>query len=402
MISAKEAQQYINDSLIELRSKEVPLDHSIGSVLDAEIVADRDFPPFDRVMMDGIAIQWQSYESGCRHFTVQAIHPAGSPPPELKESKNCFEVMTGAVLPKGCDTVIRYEDVEFIGVGDDKEARIGDGAVSMGSHVHLKGTDRKMGSKLIREPKVVGPAEVGVLATVGASRVRIKEWPEIAIVSSGDELVDVDKIPKQHQIRQSNGHAIAASLKSIGVQAKRYHVSDEQEKVVSEIAKLMEHHKVIVLSGGVSKGKKDYIPGALEENGIKKVFHRVAQRPGKPFWFGTSDHGHYVFAFPGNPVSTFMCYYRYFEPWLFRSAGIEKKPQSIQLADDFQFDPPLTYFLQVSVHSSQGVLLGQPVVGHGSGDLANLLEAEGFIELPSNQSSFKKGDSFNYFPYRPR
>jgi molybdopterin molybdotransferase len=156
----------------------------------------------------------------------------------------------------------------------------------------------------------------------------------------------------------------------------------------------------LILSGGVSQGKFDFIPGVLEELGVKKIFHQVSQRPGKPFWFGASGKGKIVFALPGNPVSTFMCFNRYVKPWIQKSLGVETKNQFAVLATDFSFTPKLTYFLQVAVKNEEGRLVAYPNAGGGSGDFENLKNIDGFLELPREKTDFKAGEFFPLFLFR--
>jgi molybdopterin molybdotransferase len=158
-------------------------------------------------------------------------------------------------------------------------------------------------------------------------------------------------------------------------------------------------HDIVVLSGGVSKGKFDFVPNALERLGVKKIFHQVNQRPGKPFWFGKSEK-QTVFALPGNPVSTYLCFYRYIKPWLEQCLGLPALKKQAILATDFTFKPSLTYFLQVSVKYEQGKLLAYPDAGGGSGDFVNLKEVDGFLELQADRSDFKAGEIFNYYSFR--
>jgi molybdopterin molybdotransferase len=170
--------------------------------------------------------------------------------------------------------------------------------------------------------------------------------------------------------------------------------------MVASMKEIAERYKVIILSGGVSKGKFDYVPAVLEEIGVQKYFHRVNQRPGKPFWFGASDKGVTVFALPGNPVSTYMCFYRYIKPWILKSLKVDLAPSSAVLAKDFKGPQGLTYFLQVNVRTDHGRLIAYPDPGGGSGDFANLKNVTGFLELPEGRSSFSAGEVFPYIPFR--
>ena len=190
-------------------------------------------------------------------------------------------------------------------------------------------------------------------------------------------------------------------LQQHGLQADTLHIPDEPNETRTQIEKCLAQYDVIILSGGISMGKFDYVPQALEELKVEKLFHKVEQRPGKPFWFGAHASGILVFAFPGNPVSTFMCLHRYFLPWLQRSLGIISKPAYAQLNEDITFTAPLQYFAQVKLKlCKHGHLHATPIEGHGSGDFANLLDTDAFIELPLEQSIFKKDEVYRIWPFK--
>jgi len=212
-------------------------------------------------------------------------------------------------------------------------------------------------------------------------------------------LVDVDQIPLPHQIRKSNSYVLAAALSELGCKADLFHVIDDEKKIKGMLEEILTKYELIILSGGVSKGKFDFIPQVLESLRVKKLFHQVSQRPGKPMWFGQSQRNT-VFGLPGNPVSTFMCFHRYVKPWLTKSLGNEIKKQSAQLAEDYSFSPSLTYFLQVKIQNENGKLIAYPLSGGGSGDFANLKDVDGFLELPLHESKFQKGESFPLILFR--
>jgi molybdopterin molybdotransferase len=347
--------------------------------------------------MDGIAISFASWKKGRREFVVQDTQPAGVPGKSLDDAQQCMEVMTGAVVPKNTDTVIRYEDIEI----NDGTARLLTDDVTRGQNVHSQGNDAPAESILLEPGVLLSPAEIALLASVGKVTVRVFGFPSVAIVSTGDELVDVDATPQPHQIRKSNTYAIQAAMRTLGWEGTVFHLPDDKERMVTAMKSMVETFKVIILSGGVSKGKFDYVPTVLEEIGITKLFHTVNQRPGKPFWFGVSKEGITVFALPGSPVSTYMCFYRYIRPWLLQSAGIKVDQTMAVLAEDFSFSPRLTYFLQVGLKLENGKLMAYPDPGGGSGDFANLKNVTGFLELPADQTTFAAGELFPYFPFRP-
>lgn len=399
MISVEEAEKIMSEHLYRPDVESVRLEESVGRVLKEPIKADRDFPPFHRVSMDGIAILFLDWTEGVRDYPIAGIAPAGSPRVTLEESGKCLEVMTGAVLPNGTDTVIRYEDVEV----KDGIARIIIDQIREKQNVHPQGSDREAGELLIEDNILISPAEIGVAASVGMPFLNVARLPKMVVISTGDELVDVDETPQPHQIRKSNEYQITSALEQMGYQADRKYVSDTKVEVDKLIASCVNSYDVIILSGGVSAGKFDYVPQALKDNGVTEHFHRIKQRPGKPLWFGTNDEkGVTVFALPGNPVSSFMCTVRYVGPWLNLSLTGQERPKKMAiLASDYHFQPDLTYYLQVRTEMDEnGKLWAFPETGGGSGDLANLLRADSFLELPRGQNDFSKGEVFPCYQFR--
>ncbi len=400
MIGIEDATRIVLSRCRNWGDELVPLPEALGRVLREPLLADRDFPPYTRVTMDGIAIDFRSYAAGQRSFPVQGLQAAGSPQMELKKPEHCLEVMTGAVLPKGTDTVIPYEEVEL----RDGVAVVIPDSFKQGKNAHLQGLNRKQGDLIVPFGKWLSAAELGVAATVGKSRLKVAKLPAVCIITTGDELVEVDETPLPHQIRKSNAYSVQALLRAYGVESDLRHIYDEREGIRRVLSACLAQYDILVLSGGVSKGKLDFIPEVLEELGVEKLFHRVKQRPGKPFWFGESRKNNtVVFALPGNPVSSFMCTRRYLMPFLHKSlSGQEAPPVYARLAEPFTFKPDLTCFLQVSLESTaEGVLLARPVPGKGSGDLANLCDAEAFLELPAGRERFETGESFRLWKFRP-
>jgi molybdopterin molybdotransferase len=394
MVSVSEATGIIQNNLWKGKVETVPLLHSLNRVLAEDIVADRDFPPFNRVMMDGIAIAYQQYSEGKRKFTIEGIQAAGMLQKKLNAPDACLEVMTGAILPVGADTVIRYEDLKI----DDGVAEVAIETIRKGDSIHKQGNDSLKNGLLLSSGATISSAEIPLLASVGKASVLVNSLPKVALVSTGDELVDIDAIPQLHQIRKSNVFALAAGLGKYKIEPDFFHLKDNEDSIRKNLNSILSEHDLIILSGGVSKGKFDLIPVILESLGIKKHFHQVKQRPGKPMWFGTGNNKT-VFALPGNPVSTFLCFYQYIEPWLIKSLGAEPNSIKAILDSDFTFQPPLTYFLQVKLRNQNGQLIASPVPGGGSGDFVSLKEVDGFLELPEGGLSFKKGEAFRFISF---
>ena len=393
MISVTDATDIIQRHRLNLPAETLPLAEAVGRVLREPIVADRDFPPFDRVTMDGIAFRYDAFAAGQRTFPVEGTQFAGQPQQTLQAETACWEVMTGAMLPIGTDTVVRYEDLTMA----DGQATIQLDGLMNGQNIHRQGIDRRQGDVLIQPGVLLKPAQIAVAASVGKANVQVTRLPTVALVSTGDELVGVSEMPLAHQIRQSNTWMIRAVLHRLGIAATLHHLLDDRQTLTNELTRLLADNDLVILSGGVSAGKADFVPDVLASLGVQRHFHQVAQRPGKPLWFGsTESDARVVFALPGNPVSTTMCVYRYILPHIKTSMGLpETQEIYAELATSFTFRPPFTYFLPVSLrYEADGRTLAHPLPGSGSGDFANLMDADAFLELPADRSEFAKGEAF--------
>jgi molybdopterin molybdotransferase len=396
MITVQQAEKLILENTRDYGNEIVLFDEALGRVLAEEIKTDRDLPPFNRVTMDGIAVKYAAIAQNIKTFKIKATQAAGDVPIEIDADDECIEIMTGAALPKSVDTVIRYEDIE---INDGKATILGDN-IKQGQNLHLKGSDKQKGEIILTPGRLITPAVISLIASVGETELRVKRIPRVVILSSGDELVDVSDTPSPYQIRRSNSYMLQAMLAQQGIKGSIRHVPDDEAIIKQQLGLCLQHYDVILLSGGISMGKFDYIPQALKDLYVEEIFHKVQQRPGKPFWFGKHGNGVVVFAFPGNPVASFMCMQRYFVPWLNASLAIQSKETVYAvLADDFKFQPSLEYYLQVKLHySKEGQLLATPVVGNGSGDFANLADTDAFVELPSDKTTFKKGEVYKIWP----
>jgi len=364
--------------------------------LAEDITTDRDLPPFNRVTMDGIAISFDAFENGIKSFKIIATQAAGDTPVEINNPGECIEIMTGAALPQTTDTVIRYEDI----IIENGIAILNSNLFAKGQSIHYKGKDKKQNEVVASANQLITSAIISMAASIGKKELAVKKLPRVIIISSGDELVEVNETPSPYQIRRSNNYMIKTVLQKYCLHADMLHIPDDLEKTKKLIIKCLEEYEVIILIGGISMGKFDYIHHALEAVSVKKLFHKVQQKPGKPFWFGAHKNDALVFAFPGNPVSTFMCLHRYFLPWLEASTELPSQEVYAILNENFSFTPALQYFLQVQLKNEKGKILATPFEGNGSGDFANLLNTQAFIELPAEQNNFAKGEVFRIWPYK--
>lgn len=400
MISPAEADPLIAASVPDFLREDCPLAAAHGRVLRADLHADRDLPPFDRVTMDGYALRAAELANGRTVFQVEGTQAAGMRPLQLSgNSAACVEVMTGAMLPDGADTVVPYEDTQREGT----QIVVRDGSlIAVGSSVHRRASDHRAGDLMVRAGTRLTGREIAVAAAIGAATLTVSARPRIAVVATGDELVDVASGVAPHQIRRSNDYALRAALIDAGYpDVERFHLRDVRHELDHLLWHILAEHDVVLITGGVSKGKFDFLPAALDAQGVRKILQGVAQRPGKPFWFGMSPRQKPVFALPGNPVSAYTCLHRYVLPALARASGATPTAaERVALAVPTMFLPPLTFFLPVKLSTGpRAERLATPCPANTSGDLAGLLDTDGFVELPAEQSDFPAGYLARFFPW---
>jgi molybdopterin molybdotransferase len=373
-----------------LPDETVDLAAAAGRCLRQAVVAERDQPPFDRVMMDGIAIAHADAAGGQREFAIQARQMAGEPALQL-DAGQCIEIMTGAALPHGADCIVPVERISVaaglasLEEGYETKAR---------QFIHARGSDYVGGAELLSPGRVITPLDVAVIASAGLADVAVSSNPVIRVLSTGDELVAAGEPIAPHQVRSSNGPAIVAMLARHGfADCLHDHLVDDPEVLAERIAAHLEAADVLVLSGGVSMGKADYVPGVLARLGVKVDFHKVSQRPGKPLWFGRAPGDKAVFALPGNPVSALVCCRHYVIPSLGQACGVTAAAAEFAaLTEDVTFAPALTCFQPVRLLSNAiGQVLAMPVRTNTSGDFASLAGTDGYVELAREQSHFPSG-----------
>jgi molybdopterin molybdotransferase len=391
VLTPAEADLLIGQHLQCLPIESLPLAQCAGTVLRENIYAERDQPPFDRIAMDGVALDSQTVGAGTRSFRVQATQAAGDPPLTLAAAGDCIEVMTGAVLPLGCNSVIPVEELSVA----RGQVTLAPGArAEPWQHVHRRGSDTRQGTLLLSSGVRLRAPEIAIAASAGMARIRVSSQPMLAVISTGNELVEPGEPVLAHQVRRSNAYAIVSALRERGFQrVADDHIQDDSQELRERLKFHLETHDVLVLSGGVSMGRFDLVPKVLEELGVRAIFHKVAQRPGKPLWFGVAPSGAAVFGLPGNPVSTLVCLIRYVLPALCGSLGQDPPPaERIALAAPVTVTSPLAHFLPVRFEQDDwGRTWAVPAPTNGSGDFTALAGTGGFVELPPGPNTYPKG-----------
>jgi len=392
MIPFSEALDLLLQHSPELSTERCRIEHAAGRVLRAEIRADRPFPSFDRVMMDGYALR--SIDLRLRRvFHVAGVAPAGQPMVDLSETPfACIEVMTGAPLPNGADCIVPVEEILRTGAGEITIAASFEFVA--GRFIHRAGSDAAEGAVLLEPGRLLGSREIGVAASCGTAWLEVSRLPKIAVIATGDELVAVDEMPAIHQIRQSNAHAITSTLHRAGYPTHHTGTLGDDVKASADVLRArLDSCDWLILTGAVSKGARDFIPAMLDDLGCSRVFHGVAQRPGKPAgcWIGPA--GQVIMALPGNPVSAITGLHALVLPALAVASGLTVPRQRLVIPDG-RLDglPGMTHHLPVVLRDDGRA---QAAATGNSGDFIGLLKSDGYVTLPP------RGASTAAYPFTP-
>jgi len=371
----------------------VSLDQSLGRILRTPISADRPIPPFDRAMMDGVAIDSSEFFGLGTELRLAGTQAAGSPALEKWLPDTCFEVMTGAPIPIGCDCVI---PVEEISITEDSVIFSPDAIGTSGQFIHPLGSDAKDGQELVSAGYLLGPAELAIAASVGQTELTVSKRPHVAIITSGDEVIPPHQHPTAYQIRQSHPTALINMLQPL-VTVNHHHISDDLEETERVLQQAVQNFDFVILTGGVSKGKFDYIAPTLNKLLGEPVFHGIRQRPGKPMGFWHTPNGPIVFGLPGNPVSVMATASRYVLPALKHHLQLRTPhSQTIQLAQPFSWKADIPGFAPVAF-DNEGRHIISPM--RNSGDYLCLAGCVGMAELPTPKHTYTSSDALQLYPF---
>lgn len=388
-------QKQIDLAAFKPATQVVPLENAFGRVLAVDVKADRDYPPFRRSARDGYAVRSADTASVPVTLRCAGEARAGGFFPGVLRAGECVSIMTGAPVPEGADAVVMVEDTHQ----DSVATTILKAAKSL-DNIVAKGCEAAAGEVVLRAGSRIGASEVGLLASIGAAPVTVFLQPEVAILATGDELVPVESRPEWFQIRNSNSYALAAQVASAGGRAKLLGIaSDDREALRRSFADGLQSD-LLLLSGGVSAGKYDFVEPVLAELGAEFYFDSVAIRPGKPVVFGRAQKK-FFFGLPGNPVSTYVTFELFARPAIgvLSGAGFEA-PVFLQarISRSVNRREGLTAFLPARVSGIAGSAVVEPVRWQGSGDLAGLPAANCFIVLRPDRASPEAGEAVEIMP----
>lgn len=397
MLSYQQARELVVSRTTALLGKaqteSISLLNALGRVIAQEVVADRDYPPFDRSIRDGYAVRASDTHPGA---TVRCIGElkAGDTPTVSVRPGTCIQIMTGAALPAGADAVLMVEHTQRSG-----DTVTPDRAVSPGQHVVSRGSEKSAGKNVLTKGTRLGFAQLAAAAQVGTSQATVFRKPRIAILSTGDEVVDFTSTPGPFQIRNSNSVSLAAQVKTLHAEpillgnAKDTH-ADLRAKISTGL-----ESDALVLSGGVSAGKYDLVEPVLREFDAEFIFDAVAIRPGKPVVFATCK-GKPVFGLPGNPVSTMVTFDLFVRPAIEILSGAE--PAALLLleavvAEGMQEKPGLTHFLPATIEYGEHPRVA-PLRWQGSGDIIAMSRANCLLVIPPDRETINAGERVHVLP----
>jgi molybdopterin molybdotransferase len=389
MISFEEAFHIITSSEIPLVTEEIPLIKALNRVLAGDILSDVDMPPYDKSAMDGYACRKADLDNDL--LIVEEI-PAGRVPVKSIAPGQCARIMTGGMVPPGADYVLMKEHAAILTFDSVKCIRM-----SENSNICYRGEDVKSGDRLLASGTRLFPAHLAIMAAAGCVRPNVFAVPKVAVISTGNELVEPDKKPGSGKIRNSNGIQLTAQTIQFGIQADYLGIiPDNKEKLAEVLTSTFKKYQVILISGGVSVGDYDYVPAVLRQLDVDILIHGMNVKPGKHLLFGRREN-QFVMGLPGNPVSSFVLFEMLAKPLLNSLMGNREEPRwlSVPLAHAYsRKKDEMLFFIPVSLVGGTAV----PLEYHGSAHINAYSAAEGIMEVPVGVRTIKEGDMVHVRP----
>lgn len=391
MISFDEAYRIVMDSGFLMGTETVHFSESAGRILAEDIPSDTDMPPFNRAAVDGYACRKSDLN---RELEMVEVIAAGREPLKAVGEEQCSKIMTGAIVPDGCDIVFMVEDSEMLPSG-----RIKFTGKSSKQNISFRGEDVRSGDLVLRKGKQILSQDIAVLASCGHVRVPVSKKPDIAVISTGDEIIEPDNVPLRSQIRNSNAYQLLSQISLAGGNGRYYGiVPDTGDKAASVIVQAIGENDVVILTGGVSMGDFDFIPSFLAEAGVKILFNRVNVQPGKPTTFGVHPKS-LVFGLPGNPVSSFIQFETLIKPLLKKMTGSTSKQRLLRLPLGEKFlrkSASRLGWVPVFLNDNNEVI---PVEYHGSAHITSLSDSDGIIAVMPGVESLEQGTIVEFRPF---
>lgn len=412
MLNADEAFRQVMTWCHALPTAERSLEESLGAILAEDVLADQDLPPFDKALVDGYALSSVDAGNGLRDFNVSQTIRAGKFPTDQLITGQTARIMTGAPLPQGADSVIMWEHVET--VNNDLIRLPVERLIKAGQNVLARGREISQGQVVLPKSLRLNGAAIGVLGSVGRSRVKIVPQPRIRIVPTGDELVEIDQQPGPAQIRNSNAYVLRSLIEQAGGLPEVLPIAKDDPESLSESLSAGLYADILIVTGGVSAGEADLVPDTLASLGVEPVFHKIRLKPGKPLWFGVRHSAEelgqkpvrkvLVFGLPGNPVSVIVNFLLFVKPAIMALRGISTDPvahRTVPLAEAVENRDERPSYIPARLARRHDRIAAEPVNWAGSNDLRGAALADGFILIPSGPCRLAAGSSVSFLPLLP-
>lgn len=399
MISVSEALEKILNSATLLDPIELPVEKALGYVLVDPVIADRPIPPFNRVAMDGFACRSADFSGDTATFSLIGKIQTGVDSDLVVNTGEAAQVMTGAPCPEGADAVVKIEDATI----EENRVTLTAETMKPGLNIAPMGEDAAEGKVLIEAGTQLTTAGIAVCASVGRHKVRVYRKPTLSVMSTGTEIISPDRTPLPHQIRDCNSFTVRVMSEMQDIAANFVGIGEDDEETLSTMIKEGLKSNILILSGGVSMGEFDYVPKLLAENGVRKIFHKIRVKPGKPVWFGKTESGTYVFGLPGNPVSVQTCFRLFVEPLIRKLSG-KTAPHHrflrLELAESAKSKTTRDNYMPGRFEVINGITAIAPVAIRGSGDFSNFEKSDGIFRFPGDIKELPAGSIVEFLPWR--
>jgi molybdopterin molybdotransferase len=388
MVSVREALEQILGAIAELGAERVGLLEAVGRVIAEDVRSLRDVPGYANSAMDGYAVRHADIGRPPVRLRVVGTSAAGGDSIPSVGPGEAAKIMTGAPIPAGADTVVRVEDTRLEG-----EAVIIQSGGGKASNIRLPGEDLRIGQVVLKQGRLLSPADIGLAASVGRTLLLVHRRPRVAILSTGNELVEADQPVETGQVVNSNAYALAAAVTEAGGVPIPLAIARDTPEEIREAFHEASRADAILSTGGVSVGEFDYVKTAMDEIGVQRLFWRVAQKPGKPLTFGMLGARPY-FGLPGNPVSSLVCFYLYARPALRRMMGLRAAHLPTVMATlghDATKATGLTEFIRCRIERTNDGLVATSTGTQSSAVLSSMAQGQGLIIGPADQGELRAG-----------
>ncbi len=399
MLNYEDARALVFEHVVPLEKGQRPLTESQGLALSEDILAPHGMPLFDNSAVDGYAVQAADLADASRENPVRlkklGYISAGDSGEDSICSGQCVQIATGAPLPPGADAAVMKEDIEL----EESHVRFFQ-SIPKTENVRFQGEDIPEGRIVIPAGTVIGPAQMAVLATFGFAKVPVRRVPKVSIVSTGSELVDVEEKPQAGQIRESNRYMLAGMVKQESCELLKMSMVPDVPEILKQEFEAALQADVLLVSGGMSVGDKDYAKPVLKEMGVEEIFWKIKFKPGKPLFFGRRGKT-LVFGLPGNPASSYVLFEEFVRPALRQMMGrriLEESMVKAILEESITKTYKRMHFMRGQLHEKNGKFRVRPLKFQGSHSIGSLVESNALIRVEANSPVLPKGSQVSVRP----